>query len=222
MTRVLLIEDDRALTQGLCKLLRDSGYAVDAFDHGEAALQIVDEEPYALVILDIGLPDISGFDWLLAARRRNISTPVLMLTAQQAMEDRVRGLDQGADDYLTKPFDAAELLARARALIRRGSGAASPLIVIGSLECNLSAGMALLAGQPLDLRRREWAVLVALASRAGKVVPKDRLVAEIFGYEDPVSPNAVEVYVTRLRKKLGDGGPIIRNLRGLGYMMETA
>ena len=222
MARILLIEDDRALARGLCSLLRGAGYAVDQSHDAEEALELETREPYSLLILDIGLPGISGFDALKALRARGSTTPVLILTARSERDDRVRGLDLGADDYLGKPFDGLELLARVRALIRRGAGNASPLLVVGALVCDASAGTASVAGRPLQLRRREWAVLQALASRAGKVVPKDRLVAEVFDYDDPVGTNAVEVYVTRLRQKLAPDGPAIRSLRGLGYMMDPS
>ncbi|MDB5580285.1 MAG: DNA-binding response regulator [Bradyrhizobium sp.] len=221
MSRILIAEDDKSLGRALAKLLHDDGYAIDLFEDAESAFQVVHEEPYAAVVLDIGLPGMSGLEFLTAIRRRGIRTPVLLLTARQAIEDRVRGLDQGADDYLTKPFDAAELLARLRALIRRGAGDPSPQIVVGELTCDLAAGTASVRGKTLDLRKREWSVLVILAGRAGKVIPKERILSEVFGFDESVGPNTVEVYITRLRKKLGEEGPTIRSLRGLGYMMET-
>lgn len=221
MPRILLVEDDRQLASGLSSLLKNEGFAVDAVRTGEEALELERLEPYNLIILDVGLPGISGFETLTAIRSRGRQVPVLILTARHERDDKVTGLDLGADDYLSKPFDGLELLARTRALIRRAMGSASPLLTIGSLVCDASSASASVAGRPLDLRRREWAVLYALASRTGKVVPKERLVSEVFGYDDPVGTNAVEVYITRLRKKLAPDGPSIRSLRGLGYMMDA-
>lgn len=222
MARLLLVEDDSSLARGLVSLLRSEGFAVDAVTSAEEALEIERSEPYQLLILDVGLPGMDGFEALRKLRNRGGNVPVLILTARGERGDRIKGLDLGADDYLGKPFDGPELLAHVRALIRRSMGQASPLVTVGALVCDASSCSAKVAGQPLDLRRREWSVLYALASRAGKVVGKDRLVAEVFGYDDPVGTNAVEVYVTRLRKKLGTAGPTIRALRGLGYMMDAS
>ena len=222
MARILLVEDDRALARGLASLLKSAGFAVDHVIDGETAMEIANEEAFSLLILDVGLPGLSGFEVLKALRATGCTTPVLVLTARSARDDRILGLDLGADDYLLKPFDGLELLARVRALIRRGAGHPSPMIHVGNLEIDLSSGTASIGGQPLELRRREMAVLLSLATRAGKVVAKERLVSETFGYDDPVGTNAIEVYVTRLRKKLGPEGPVIRGLRGLGYMMESA
>lgn len=221
MARILLVEDDRSLARGLAALLRSEGFAVDEICSGEEALEIEANETYQLIVLDIGLPGMNGFEALQRLRARGASVPVLMLTARHQRDDRIRGLDLGADDYLGKPFDGLELLAHVRALIRRGMGTASPLLTIGLLSCDVSSSSAQVDGEPIDLRRREWSVLYALACRAGKVVPKERLLGEIFGYDEPVGDNALEVYVTRLRKKLGPKGPSIRALRGLGYMMEA-
>lgn len=221
MARILLVEDDRSLARGLASLLRAEGFAVDAVETAEEALEVESTEPYQLMVLDIGLPGMDGFQAIRELRARGGNVPVLILTARGERDDRIKGLDLGADDYLGKPFDGPELLAHVRALIRRSTGSASPLLTVGRLTCDTSACSATVDGRPVELRRREWAVLHALASRAGKVVPKDRLVAEVFGYDDPVGTNAVEVYVTRLRKKLGTKGPAIRALRGLGYMMDA-
>ncbi len=221
MARVLFVEDDSALARGVTSLLRSEGYAVDHAEDAEGALEIIGDEPYSVIVLDVGLPGLSGFEALRILRQRGCRTPVMLLTARDAMEDKVQGLDLGADDYILKPFDPPELLARVRAQLRRGSGGEpSPLITIGNLVCNTSAHTASVGPRLLDLRRREWAVLHTLAQRAGNVVPKERLVSEVFGYDEPVGTNAVEVYVTRLRKKLAPDGPAIRTLRGLGYMME--
>ncbi len=221
MARILLVEDDLPLARGLTALLRGEGFAVDAVEDAEQALEIEPDEPYQLMVLDVGLPGMDGFEALRRLRARGANVPVLILTARHERDDRIKGLDLGADDYLSKPFDGPELLAHVRALIRRALGNASPILKVGALACDASSNSASVGGEALDLRRREWSVLYALASRAGKVVPKERLVSEVFGYDEPVGPNALEVYVTRLRKKLGPAGPTIRALRGLGYMMDA-
>lgn len=209
------------LANGLISLLKSEGFATDWTRTGEEALELEQSEPYQLVICDVGLPGLSGFDTVRRLRARGSKVPVLFLTARGERADRIEGLDLGGDDYLGKPFDAAELLAHVRALIRRSSGSASPVIIVGALCCDLSASAAQINGRPLNLPRREWAVLWALVSRAGKVVPKERLLSEVFDYDDPVGTNAVEVYITRLRKKLAPEGPAIRSLRGLGYMLDA-
>lgn len=220
MARILLVEDDPPLARGVAALLRGVGHSVDLAEDGETAVMIVCAEPYSLVVLDIGLPDMSGIDVLTAIRRSECKVPVLILTARDAIEDRISGLDHGADDYLLKPFDAGELEARVRALLRRAVGEASPMITIGRLTIDPARHIAAVDGRSLDLRRREWAVLERLSAQVGKVVQKERLSAEVFGYDDPVSPNAIEVYVARLRRKLEPDGPQIRTIRGLGYAMD--
>lgn len=221
MSRIMLVEDDRALARGVVALLRGDGHAVDHVESGEDALDLIGSEPYGLILLDLGLPGMSGFDAIRSLRAKGQHVPVLILTARDALDDRVRGLDLGADDYLLKPFNPAELAARVRALLRRGTGEALPELRVGNLVCEMASSKATLNGRPLELRRREWAVLTALAQKAGNVVSKERLISEVFDFEDPVGSNALEVYVARLRKKLGDDGPNIRALRGLGYIMET-
>jgi two-component system response regulator TctD len=219
--RVLIVEDDAALARSLLSLLRAAGHAVDHVATGEDALMVTAGEPYALVILDVGLPDLDGFAVLQALRRRGERVPVLMLTARDALDDRVRGLDLGADDYLRKPFAPEELEARIRALGRRRGGDPTPELVIGSLALNRSTGEARVGSRPLDLRRREWAVLDALATRAAQIVTRETLQAEVFGFDEPVGPNAIEVNITRLRGKLAPDGPAIRTVRGVGYMLDA-
>lgn len=219
MARLLLVEDDPSLARGLSATLRAAGYAVDVVHDGESALAIATEEPFALITLDLGLPDMDGLELLRRLRRGGSKTPVLVLTARDAFDDRIQGLDSGADDYLLKPFDPGELEARIRALLRRAKGEASPVIKIGQLVIDPARGVAIVGDRPLDLRRREWALLDRLAARVGKVVTKDRLTSEIFSFDEPVAPNAVEVYVGRLRRKLEPDGPPIRTIRGLGYML---
>ena len=219
MARILLVEDDPSLARGLTAILRAAGPAVDPAEDGKTALMLAHGEPYSLITLDLGLPDISGLDVLRQLRREGLKTPILILTARDALEDRVRGLDLGADDYLLKPFEPTELEARVRALLRRTQGEASSVVTVGSLTIDEPRALAMVGERRLELRRREWAVLNRLAARVGKVVPKDRLAAEIFSYDEPVGPNAVEVYVGRLRRKLEPDGPEIRTIRGLGYML---
>jgi DNA-binding response OmpR family regulator len=219
--RVLLVEDDEALARGLAAALKLAGLAVDHEADGAEAARLALAEPYSLVVLDLGLPGLSGFEVLRRIRGAGSAVPVMILTARDAVSDRVKGLDLGADDYLLKPFDLAEFEARVRALIRRGQGSPSPVLACGGLELDRSSGTVTLHGRPLALRRRELAVLTALLTRAGKVVPKERLAAEIFGFDEPVAPNALELYVARLRRKLEPDGPEIRTIRGLGYLLEA-
>ena len=218
--RVLVVEDDAALARGLIAALKLSGFAADQESDGEHAAELAVSEPYSLIVLDLGLPNVSGFEVLRRVRALGSSVPVMILTARGAVADRVRGLDLGADDYLAKPFALAEFEARVRALIRRGQGTPNPALQCGRLTLDRSTGTVTLDDQQVPLRRRELAVLTALLTRAGKVVPKDRLSAEIFGFDEAVAPNALELYVARLRKKLQPGGPEIRTIRGLGYLIE--
>lgn len=220
MARILVVEDDAALSRGLSSLIAASGHAVDVAANGLDALDMAHDEPYALIILDIGLPDVTGFDVLARLRQNGEKVPVLMLTARDTITDKVRGLDLGADDYLLKPFDPMELEARMRALLRRSTGEASPVIQIGSLSFDATTGLVTVNDREINLRRRERAVLERLIARPGKVVPKERLAAEVFNYDDDVAPNAIELYVARLRRKLEPDGPQIRTLRGLGYMLD--
>lgn len=222
MARILLVEDDPALARGMAAMLRSKNHAVDVCDCGEDALESALSEPYALIALDLGLPDIDGIEVLRRLRMRGSKTPVLILTARDAVADRITGLDQGADDYMLKPFDPSEMEARVRALLRRSAGEASPLITVGALVIDPARATASLNGEPLSLRRRELAVLERLAVRPGKLVSKEQLTGEVFGYSDPVAPNAVEVYIARLRRKLEPGGPEIRTVRGLGYLLDPA
>lgn len=220
MARILLVEDDPALSRGLVASLKSAGYVIDTAFDGESALEMAMDEPYALISLDIGLPDISGLEVLRRLRQAGNKTPVLILTARDALEDRVQGLDLGADDYLLKPFEPSELEARLRALLRRAQGEASSLITLGNLVVDSARGVAMVGDRQLELRRREWAVLERLLARVGKVISKERLTSEVFGYDDPVAPNAIEVYVARLRRKLEPDGPKIRTMRGLGYILD--
>lgn len=220
MARVLLVEDDPALSRGLVAMLRRAGYVIDAAFDGESAIEMAHDEPYALITLDLGLPTMSGLEVLRRLRQGGDKTPVLILTAHDAIEERVKGLDLGADDYVLKPFDPAELEARLRALLRRAQGEASPLTTVGNLVVDQTRGTATVDGRLLELRRREWTVLERLIARVGKVVSKERLTSEVFGFDNPVAPNAIEVYIARLRRKLEPDGPKIRTMRGLGYILD--
>jgi DNA-binding response OmpR family regulator len=222
MARILLVEDDPALSRGIIALLKAAGHAADTAKDGETALFLAEAEPCSLVILDIGLPDMSGFEVLKKLRARACKTPVLILSARDHVTDRVKGLDLGADDYLLKPFDASELGARVRALLRRDHGDPCPVLVIGNLTIDRSRATAEICGRPLQLRRREWAVLDRLTAKVGDIVSKEKLMAEVFSYDDAVAPNAVEVYVARLRRKLEPDGPSIKTMRGLGYMLTAS
>jgi DNA-binding response OmpR family regulator len=219
--RILIVEDDAAMARGLAERLRLSGFAVDVESDGAAAAETALFEPYSLIILDICLPTISGFEVLNRIRQAGSTVPVLILTARGAVDDKVNGLDLGADDYLSKPFDVCEFDARVRALVRRGQGLPNPTLVCGSLAFDRAAGTVVLSGRPLELRRREFAVLEVLMTRAGKLVSKERLISEVFGFDEPVAPNAAELYVARVRQKLSPDGPRIRTVRGLGYLLEV-
>lgn len=218
--RVLVIEDDAALARGLKAALKLSGLTVDHETEGTHAARLALSEPFSLVILDLGLPGLSGFEVLRQIRAAGSAVPIMILTARDALVDRIKGLDLGADDYVLKPFDLSEFEARVRALLRRGQGSPNPELRCGNLVLDRISGEASLNGEIVPLRRRELAVLTALMTRAGKVVDKDRLSAEIFGFDEAVAPNALELYVGRLRKKLL-GGPQIRTIRGLGYLLEA-
>lgn len=227
MSRILLVEDDAALARGLSALLAQNGYSVDTVDNGRAALSHQAVGDYAAIILDLGLPDVSGFEVLRQWRSgdrpgpaESARCPVLILTARSALDERIRGLDLGADDYMLKPFEPEELLARLRALIRRSQGDPSPSLSVGCLTLDRSSGVFRLDGEILELPGRERAVLEQLIIRAGKVVLRETLVNRVFGVGAYVGANALEVYVGRLRKKLAPDGPHIRTVRGLGYMLE--
>lgn len=218
--RILVVEDDPSLARGVMTALRAMGFAVDHEADGSDAVRLATTEPYCLMLLDLVLPGVPGLQILREIRRRGCKIPILILTVRQAVSDRVKGLDLGADDYLPKPFDLSELEARVRALIRRAEGAPYPKLTCGHLEWERSTGAISLHGRPLLLRRRESAVLVALMAQVGKVIIKDRLLIEIFGFDEPVGPNTLELYIARLRKKLEPDGPHIRTIRGVGYMLE--
>ncbi len=220
MARILIVEDDAALARGIVALLRADGYAADAVADGKYALQLADSEPCSLYIVDIGLPDISGFEVVRRLRDRGHRMPVLILTAQDQVSQLVRGLDLGADDFLVKPFDPSVLAARIRALLRREQSAPAQVLKAGRLSLDKARGVATVGSRALHLRPREWAVLACLCARVGEVVSKRALLSEVFSLDDDVAPNAVEVHVARVRRQLEPDGPEIRTIRGLGYLLD--
>jgi DNA-binding response OmpR family regulator len=220
--RVLIVEDDANLTWGLATALRGSGLVVDHVEDGQGAVQMASNDHYNAIVLDLGLPDMDGLEVLRRLRRCGCRTPVLILTARDAPRDRVKGLDQGADDYLPKPFELSEFEARVRALIRRGQGIPEPTLSAGNVILERFTGEAYIDGIPMDLRRREFLVLEALMVRQGKTVPRERLLSEVFGSDDMVGPNALEVYITRVRRKIENANLTIHAIRGLGYVLKVA
>lgn len=218
--RVLVVEDDKALQHSLAATLRAAGIQTRCTHLGQEALELEAVGDFDAAILDVGLPDIDGFEILTALRRQGSPTPILMLTARDGVNDRVAGLDLGADDYLIKPFAPAELVARVRAVARRRQGKGGTLIQIAGLVCDWEAGRARVGERELALRPREWAALRVLASRPGQVVDRDMLAAEVFPQDEPISLNALEIHVGRLRRKLQPDGPTITNIRGRGYRLD--
>jgi two-component system OmpR family response regulator len=218
--RLLIVEDDAPLASGLQRILEAEGHAVDVTARGEEAVLAAAQEKFDLVILDIGLPQMDGFEVLRRLRAAERPMPVLVLTARDAVEDRVRGLDLGADDYMVKPFAMPELTARVRALLRRSQAHGGPRIAHGPLALDTVARRAFLRGEPLELAAREWAVLEVLLAKVEKIVSKEAIIQAVAGWGDDLSPNAIEVYVSRLRSKLEPAGIKIRTVRGFGYMLE--
>jgi two-component system response regulator TctD len=219
--RLLLVEDNPQLADWLAKLLRRDGYVVDWMATGADADHALAVEEYALVILDLTLPELDGLAVLRRLRGRGSSTPVIILTAQASLESRVAGLDQGADDYLAKPFEVSELEARIRALLRRGHGRKDPRLALGDLTFDSNARVFTLSAQALALTPREHAVLEKLLLEAGRTVPKQTLAQSVFGLDDAADPSAIEVYVHRVRKKLEGSNVHIATLRGLGYLLQV-
>jgi two-component system OmpR family response regulator len=219
--RIFIVEDDLVLADGLKNSLMQSGYAVDLVNNGESADQILSYQNFDLILLDLGLPKLSGFEILKRLRARKSLTPVLILTANDHISDRVKGLDLGADDYLSKPFELAELEARIRALIRRGQTGGSASLVVGQLILDTANHTATYQDNNLNLSARELAVLEILMSKAGKVVNKEQMLEKLCNFDEDISDNALEVYLHRLRKKLESSSIQIRTIRGLGYLLES-
>jgi two-component system, OmpR family, response regulator QseB len=213
--RVLVVEDDPMIGRAVADGLQGGGYAVDWVRDGEAAELALKHGPYDLAVLDLGLPRKNGFDVLKSLRRARIEVPVLIITARDAVADRVAGLDHGADDYLVKPFDLDELLARARAVVRRRAGRASPAIAYGALSLDPVKREVSFRGARVALSARELAVLEALMREPGAVVSRAKLEDSVYGWGEEVGSNSVEVHLHHLRKKLDPA--LIRNVRGVGY-----
>lgn len=218
--RVLLAEDDPMIGASIRSGLRQDGFTVDWVDDGRAAEEALAENVHDALVLDLGLPRRTGLEILSAMRRRGDARPVLVLTARDAVADRVAGLDTGADDYLVKPFDLGELAARLRALLRRGSGRAAPVLEAGDVQLDPATREVRLKGEPVAMSPREFALLEALLARPGAILSRAQLEDKLYGWADPVESNAVEVHIHALRKKLG--AEFIRNVRGVGWMVARS
>lgn len=217
--RLLLIEDDRMIGAAVQRGLREEGFSVDWIDNGMAAEMACREPGYDAAVLDLGLPDKDGLSLLSGMRRAGNALPVIVLTARDTVSERIRGLDSGADDYLGKPFDLNELAARVRALVRRRSGRATPLIEHAGLQLNPATREVRLHGQPVALSAREFTLLEILVARPGNVLSRGQIEDKLYGWGEEIGSNTVEVYIHLLRRKLGHD--FIRNVRGVGYMIPA-
>jgi len=215
--RLLLVEDDQLIGESVQDVLRNEQFAVDWVKDGDAASRAVCSHAYDLVLLDLALPRVDGLDVLRLMRQQGVSTPVLIVSARDQVNQRIAGLDAGADDYLLKPFDLGELLARVRALLRRGASNQPQVYASGDVRIVVDSREALVGGKPVQLSAREWSVLLALLKRPGALLSRAQLEEKVFGWEDDIASNVVEVYIHGLRKKLG--ADLIRNVRGVGYMV---
>ena len=215
--RVLVVEDDALLGDAIQVGLRQAGFAVDWVQDGTAAEHALSAESYAVVVLDLGLPRVSGLDVLKRLRQRGKAGPVLILTARDTVSDRVQGLDSGADDYLVKPFDMGELAARLRALVRRASGTPSAVLQIGELTLDPAAHRVSFRGDDITLSPKEFAVLHALALNAGRVLTRAQIEQQLYAWGEEIESNAVEVHVHHLRRKLAPA--LIQTVRGVGYLL---
>ncbi|MEN3297047.1 MAG: two-component system, OmpR family, response regulator [Burkholderiales bacterium] len=218
---VLLVEDDVVLADGISRVLKASGMVVDVLHNGTEADSILQRNQVSLLVLDIGIPGFDGFEVVRRLRARGSDLPVLLLTARDAVQDRVHGLEVGADDYLVKPFATAELVARLKALLRR-SGPKTSELQLGGLSVDSFAKRVRINGQPIELSAREWAVLEYLMHQASRVVSKQQIIDAILPWGEELTLNAVEVYISRIRLKLASAGVVIRTIRGFGYMLEEA
>lgn len=215
--QILLVEDDVLLAEGIVSALKRAGFAVNWLTNGKAASTFLVAEPPDILLLDLGLPDMDGIELLRLVRHKKLHTQVLILTARDSTNAKVIGLDSGADDYLTKPFELDELLARLRVLERRLGNAPTALIQVGPLRLDTTHQLALLNDVPLNLSRREYMLLKALVEHVGVIQTKENLEAKLYSWGDEVASNAIEVHVHNLRKKLP--GDFIRTVRGVGYMV---
>lgn len=219
--RVLLVEDNCDLGEAIEKRLTTAGHSVEWVRDGADVIAMASGQDWDAVALDLGLPNRDGITLLAELRQSGFSAPILVMTARSEIDDRVGLLDLGADDYLVKPFDLRELEARLRVLMRRSGGNASSLLKAGNLEVDLAGLVVRVAGNPVDLGRREFRLLESLMTNLNKVVHKDRLMTQLFGFEEDVSVNALELLVSRLRKKLEGANGEIRTVRGVGYVMQA-
>ena len=217
--RVLIVEDDTGIATGLAATLRGSGYAVDVTATLALASAALRVEPFDLVLLDLSLPDGDGLDWLRQVRSSGSVMPVLIMTARDALPDRVAGLDEGADDYVVKPFEPEELLARMRVALRRSEGRASPVLRHGDLVVDPAAHTVVRNGEPVALRAKEFALLLALLRGSGQVLSRQRLEQALYGFDEVLDSNALEVHMHHLRRKLGDG--LVKTVRGVGYFVPV-
>lgn len=218
--RILLVEDDASLGEGIRTALRRAAFAVDWVHDGASALMAIGDGGLDLVVLDLGLPRMDGIEVVRRARARGDAVPILVLSARERAVDRTLGLDAGADDYLGKPFDSDELLARVRALLRRSSGRAQPALEVGGLRLDLARLAATWQGQGVDLTRREFALLRLLMEQRGRPLARDTIQQHLYGWDEDVASNAVDVHVHQLRRKLAPG--VIRTVRGIGYAIGEA
>jgi len=217
---ILLAEDDALLADGLARSLRQSGYRVDIASNGASADQQLESGTFDLAILDLGLPSLDGSSVLQRLRKRKQAIPVLILSARMELEERVRLLNLGADDYIVKPVALVELEARVRALIRRTQSPADPFVVIGRLKLDPAGKRAWVDQQALDLNAREWAALAFLVSHVNRIVSKEQITQALYGWDEEITPNAIEKLISRFRLKLEPAGITIRTVRGLGYFLE--
>ena len=218
--RLLLVEDDVMVASGIKLGLCDAGYTVDWVPSAERAEPALQKDSFDLAIVDIGLPGVDGLELTRRLRSLGLKMPVLILTARDALLDRVQGLDLGADDYMVKPFELPELLARLRALLRRSQAATSAVLGFGPVEMDTAQRRITLAGQPMELGPREWTVLEYLLLQAPKPAAKDKLLQALTGWDKEITPNAIEVYISRLRARLEPAGVCLRCIRGFGYRLE--
>ena len=216
--RLLLVEDDTMIGESVLDLLRNEGYAVDWVKDGAIALSVLEDQHYDLILLDLGLPLCDGLTVLKTLRDRKNRTPVLVATARDAIAQRIEGLDSGADDYIVKPYDLGEMLARIRSLVRRAAGRAEPVYAYAGVSIDPATREVIVDGLPIVVSTREWAILELLLARPGMVLSRKQLEERLYSWKDGVSSNAIEVHIHSLRKKIG--AELIQNVRGVGYMIS--